>query len=218
MTGGDAAMPASAAGVAAEATPGLPTFRPRPGTTVALCGAPAVVAVRYLAAYLRRRPRVATVVVADDDPDRVDLHAARLERADQVVVLNGAGVLRWPAAWAVAYATAAGKPIWWLRRPIRRCPVCRGHAVALVAAGLAWCETPRCGWVGDDTAAASLPDDTELQAGFLLEAAGGHAARAGDPVAGQATADPPTAPQRFHAHATQAAVGGTHPGRRRWLR
>jgi hypothetical protein len=198
-----------------EAGSNLETFRPRPGTTVAFCGTSAAAAGHYRAAYLRQHPGVATMVVADDDRGHPESRAAQLERADQVVLLHHGEGLRWPGAWAVAYATAAGKPIWWLRQPVHGCPVCCGHAVALVAAGLAWCVS--CGWVGDDTAAATVGDDAELDAGSLLEVAG-NTERVPDPLAARARAEPPTAPPRFSGHADQAASGGSHLGRRRWLR
>jgi hypothetical protein len=210
---------------AAEAGIRVERYRPRPGTTVALCGAPTDVVLRYLAALLRRCPRVATVIVADDDPATGELRAERLEQADHLVVLNQAGPLRWPAARAVAYAAAAGKPIWWLRRPVHRCPTCRSHAVALVAGDLAWCQRARCGWVGDDTAAAiaaAIPPAAELDAGFLLSHTG---ARAGAPTtraASQATCGPPSAPTTARRWSNDdtglAARAGLRSGRPRWLR
>jgi hypothetical protein len=154
-----------------DGEPGL-RLQPRRIRTVALCGAGRRDLMAYLTAYLRRFPRRATVIVADDDPDSIETRRARIERADQVLVLNDAGGLRWPAAGAVAYAEAAGKPIRWLQRPCQRCPACQSHAVALVADGLAWCQAFGCGWVGDDSEAATLPDRSELEAHSLDELTG----------------------------------------------
>jgi hypothetical protein len=137
--------------------------------TVALCGARRSDTMAYLTAFLRRFPELATVIVADDDPDSIETRLARIEHADEVLMLNDAGALRWPAAGLVAYAEAAGKPLRWLHRPSRRCPVCRSHAVALVADELVWCEAFTCGWIGDDSHAATPPDHSELRAFALAE-------------------------------------------------
>lgn len=137
--------------------------------TIALCGARRRDLMVYLTAYLRRFPEQATVLVADDDPDSTETRRARIERADQVVLLNDAGALRWPAAGTVAYAEAAGKPICWLHRPCRRCPACQSHAVALVADELTWCQAFGCGWFGDNSEAATLPDRSELRTYSLQE-------------------------------------------------
>jgi hypothetical protein len=144
-------------------------LQPRRIRTVALCGARRRDLMAYLTAFLRRFPRQATVIVADDDPDNLETRRARIERADQVLVLNDAGGLRCPAAGAIAYAEAAGKPIRWLQRPCRRCPACQSHAVAMVADELTWCQAFGCGWFGDDSEAATLPDQRELRAYSLQE-------------------------------------------------